>query len=169
MTTHPHPHVVAEPIVLAADPATLTFLAWLRDQHSATTAVAWRATVDPALDTAPLHHLQPPEPVGPLPAEVARWRASHRPALRYYRRGPGFIQVKDVRRPSAGARFVLDHPPLIEAFDRCLAPTRLSDLAEPHRRAAEALVDEQLLMLVDGWALTLPYRMRRWPVPSQVA
>jgi len=167
---HPHPHVVAEPVALsAADPArTLAFLAWLRDQHTAATGVTWQATIDPAFDPAPLHHLQPPDPTGPMPATLARWRAAHRPALCYYRRGPGFIQVKDVRRAGAGARFVLDHPALVATFDRCLEPTRLDTLDADHLRSARALADEHLVLVVDGWALTLPHRMRRWPVPSQV-
>jgi hypothetical protein len=30
------------------------------------------------------------------------------------------------------------------------------------------LLDEKLLLRLDDWIVTLPNRMRRWPIPSQI-
>lgn len=155
---------------VGAPQRTVGFIAWLRDQHSQTTDVAWRAVVDPRIDAALLYHLPPPLPAvdGGSPEWLARWWAAHRPAMCYYRVGPGFIQIKDVRQATSAARFVLDEPELVDAFTVCLRPRRLDALAERQRHAVLALNVERLVLRVGDWVTTLPTRMRRWPVPSQV-
>jgi hypothetical protein len=147
---------------------TLKFIAWLRDQQTEAVDVAWSALIDPELDTTLLFHLFPPEPnaTAEEPDEVRRWRAAHRPGMCYYRLGPGFIQVKDMRQAETAAQFLLDEPPLMNAFTGCLRPCELDGLEPAERRAVEALVAERLLLRLGDRVTTLPSRMRRWPVPS---
>jgi hypothetical protein len=150
----------------------VTFVAWLRDQVSETTDVVWRGVVNPGIETTLLHHLPPPAPGDEVPGSaqlLSEWRTEHRPALCYYRLGPGFVQVKDVRTAQRAARFVLDDEVLVDTFTGCLRPRRIGDLTGPQGDAARALIEERLLLRIGDWVTTLPSRMRRWPVPSQIA
>jgi len=162
----PRWETVAEPVLLdPADPQRpLEFLAWLRDTHTEATEVSWHAVAAPGVDATPLYHLPPP--AGGADA-FDQWRAAHRPGMCYYRVGPGFVQVKDVRQAETAARFLLDDAATVAAFTRCLRPGRLTDLAPDERAAAQLLVDERLLLRWGDWVMTLPSRMRRWPVPSE--
>ncbi|MEV0326829.1 DUF5825 family protein [Micromonospora echinospora] len=93
-------------------------------------------------------------------------KSTFRLGLCYYRQGPGFLGVRDVRDPAESAVYVLDEPPLREAFLRCLTPQRLDDWPAQGQAAAEELIAEGLLLRRGGLAVTLPYRMRVWPVPA---
>ncbi|MDF5754395.1 DUF5825 family protein [Spongiactinospora sp. TRM90649] len=135
-------------------------VAWLRDGLSDGDTPRWRVAGLPEAQVPLLLHLPPPESAdGPHD----RWRSGFRLGLCYYRRGPGFVQVKDVREPERSASFVLDVPELVEVFLRCLRPTRAADV-DPD--AAGALLDERLLLRLGDRLVTLPYHMRRWPVPA---
>ncbi|MFJ8821601.1 DUF5825 family protein [Streptomyces sp. NPDC102467] len=112
-----------------------------------------------------LRHLPPPAEHPEEPAELTRWRTGHSYGMLYHRRGPGFITVMDRRERPASARFTLDHPDLLAAFDALHEATSLNALAPARREAAELLADERLALIVDGWAVALPPRLRRWPVP----
>jgi hypothetical protein len=169
----PRRETLHAPVTLdaSAPERTLAFVAWLRDLHADTVEVAWRAVIDPRLDTTLLHHLPPPMPPENVDwtDAVHRWQAAFRPAMCYYRLGPGFVQIKDVRQAETAARFLLDEPPLVAAFTRCLRPARITDLSPAEYGVAQTLVRERLLLRVGDWATTLPSRMRRWPVPSHLA
>jgi hypothetical protein len=157
------------PVTLYASQAdTLEFVAWLRDQQTEAVDVVWSADIDPRLDVTLLFHLFPPEPDASVeePDQVRRWRSAYRPGLCYYRLGPDFIQVKDLRQAETAARLLLDEPPLVNAFTRCLQPSELDDLEPVERKAVEALLAERLLLRIGDRVVTLPNRMRRWPVPS---
>ncbi|MFJ9081454.1 DUF5825 family protein [Streptomyces sp. NPDC102384] len=112
-----------------------------------------------------LHHLPPPAQQPDEPSELTAWRAEHTYGMLYHRRGPGFVTVMDRRERPASARFTLDHPDLLAAFDALSDATRLDTLAPAHHEAALHLAEEELALIVDGWAVALPPRMRRWPVP----
>jgi hypothetical protein len=165
----PRGKTLPEPVVLgpSTPERTVEFVAWLRDMQSDTVQVTWQATVEAGLDTTLLHHLTPPADRGTDDA-VRRWREAFRPALCYYRFGPGFVQVKDTRRTEEAARFLLDDPVSVAAFTRCLRPTRLTDLSRDERTAAEILAAERLLLCQGEWVTVLPSRMRLWPVPSHL-
>jgi hypothetical protein len=135
-------------------------VAWLRDSLSEGDVHAWRASGLPAAQVSLLLHLPPPETGG---GEHDRWRSAFRRGLCYYRRGPGFVQVKDVREPGRSATFLLDVPEVIEVFLRCLRPTSMTEV-DPD--AAKALIEERLMLRVEDQLVTLPYHMRRWPVPA---
>lgn len=151
---------VVRPVAWTAPGAAVEAVAWLRDSLSEGHVPTWRASELPTAQMPLLVHLPPPETGG---GEYNQWRSAFRRGLCYYRRGPGFVQVKDVREPGRSASFVLDVPEVIEVFLRCLRPT---PVAEVDPDAAEALLEERLMLCVEDQLVTLPYHMRRWPVPA---
>jgi hypothetical protein len=144
-------------------PATLGAVAALRDAFGTGRVLNWRVEAMPRTVVPLLWHLPPPGNAAP---DFAEWRSVFRPGLCYYRRGPGFVQVKDVRDPEEAGSFTIDEPHVLRAFLRCLRPTALTDLDALERDAAEALLDERLLLRAADQVVVLPYRMRRWPVPA---
>ncbi|GAA2291354.1 DUF5825 family protein [Streptomyces kunmingensis] len=129
---------------------------------------AARPVLPPEPDTynlRTLRHLPPPAEHPEEPAELTSWRTGHAYGMLYHRRGPGFITVMDRRERPASARFTLDHPDLLGAFDALHEATPLAALTPVHQEAAGLLADERLALVVDGWAVALPPRLRRWPVP----
>jgi hypothetical protein len=83
----------------------------------------------------------------------------------YHRRGPDFITVMDRRERPASVRFTLDHPVLYATFATAQEPTDLGELDAVQREAVDLLATERLALIADGWAVALPPRLRRWPVP----
>lgn len=161
---------IDKPLDLGGDPAATTqAVALLRDIAPTGQRVDWRGRVTGPIDLSLLHHLPPPtelengtEGVELGPEEVDAWARSHDFGSCYYRMGPGFVQVKDVRNPACPTQTVLEDPTLIDVFIRCLTPTRVRDLEAP---ALRDLLRRRLVLLSDDLAVTLPYRLARWPVP----
>jgi hypothetical protein len=144
----------------------------LRRQMALGPAGPWAAALPAGFDTRLLHHLPPPAPAGPQPGDpgLGRWRQAFRPGLCYYRMGPGFVQVKDVREPSSAAWITLDQPPLIEVFLRCCEqPVPLAGQVGDGQAALEVLLRENLLLRFGELVTAAPYRMRRWPIPARFA
>ncbi|MFI0263155.1 DUF5825 family protein [Streptomyces sp. NPDC017056] len=167
-----HHVVVAEPVLLGAGGRpTAQAIQFLRECQSHALTVTWslrRADaaghIPPAPDFAfaPLHHLPPPSG----PAAPDDWRRAHSYGQLYYRQGPGFVQIKDCRKPDAAVRLTVDHPDLLAAFHTCLDPTALDDLSHTEREAVSVLAAEDLVLVTRGWAVTLPPRIRHWTVPD---
>jgi hypothetical protein len=165
--------VVHEDVELGADAlATMTFLAFLRAALTENVEVRWNARISGngsgMLDTTPLHHLWPPTTiaVGGLPPEPAgAWRAAFKYGLCYYRRGPGFILIKDTRIADCRVHLTVDHPDLMATFLAGCTLLRDSALTSTQREAVDVLAGENLVYRVADLLLTLPIRMRRWPVP----
>ncbi|MGY0024568.1 DUF5825 family protein [Streptomyces sp. cg35] len=163
---------VTEPLPLCGDGrATTQAVQFLRTCLSHGLRVTYDA-VRPAGGAGPytydvriLRHLPPPAEHPEESAELTEWRAGHAYGMLYHRRGPDFITVMDRRERPASARFTLDHPDLLAAFDALHEATPLDALAPVHQEAAGLLADERLALVVDGWAVALPPRLRRWPVP----
>ncbi|MEU1474793.1 RiPP maturation radical SAM C-methyltransferase [Streptomyces sp. NPDC005760] len=84
----------------------------------------------------------------------------------YYRRGPGFVIVKDRRDPSAVARLTIDHPDLLRTFLACQTPTSLANLDPTAREALSVLAREDIVRIENGVATTIPARLQAWPVPE---
>ncbi|GAA2057062.1 hypothetical protein GCM10009839_77970 [Catenulispora yoronensis] len=153
----------------AADVAKLGLLAFIRDLTSHGVVVDWRVRFDSTESSWPsLTHLYPPTAIqGAIDGELAldRWRGLFHLCRCVYRVGPGFVQVRD-RRTGELSRLTIDEPEYLEAVDQLLpgvseqavSPTILEDLA-----------GESLLWRQNGFAVWLPYRVRRWPWPAMVA
>ncbi|MFC4612560.1 DUF5825 family protein [Streptomyces maoxianensis] len=121
-----------------------------------------------AYDARILHHLPPPAERPGEPGELSEWRSSYAAfptGMLYHRRGPDFITVMDRRERPASARFTLDHPDLLTAFGTVQEATALSELSAVQREAVDLLAAERLVLVADGWAVALPPRLHRWPVP----
>lgn len=161
-------HILA-PQVLSRDrpEAALALVRVLREAAADGIPIMWRGDVGDGVDVAALVHLPPPAAPehGGVDA-LGPWRDRYQPGLCYYRLGPGFAFVKDVRDPAASARFrvgLADAPDALEHLE-AVATTAHLDTAT---RAVLADLEEERLVLRLGELVTLlPYRMRRWPVPS---
>jgi hypothetical protein len=141
----------------------LNLICQLRDRMAEGVIMKWRGELLELIDVTALCHLPPPSGKG---RAVDEWRSRFRPGLCYFRKGPGFIQIKDVRDPAASASLILDDRPLIDAFTRCLCPTPLAALEPAEKASVDALRAEGLLLQIDDHVTTLPYRMSQWPVPA---
>lgn len=158
---------VAEPLRLGAGGReTAVAVQFLRECQSHGLDTHWRtADGETAYDTRPLRHLPPPAEHPGETSELTDWRAGYAYGMLYHRRGPDFVSVMDRRNRPASARFTLDHPDLLAAFDTLGAATAVDTLSPVHREALDLLAVERLVLVTDGWAVALPPRMRRWPVP----
>lgn len=166
MTTAPLTELgsVERPIVLGQDTdQTLAAVAMLRDGLTQGTLLEWHGELASTTSLDLVCHLPPPQGSAEL---HARWRARFRPGLCYFRRGPGFLQVKDSRAGDVSVNLVIDDPLLVDVLIRCLSPTRITSLTTAERAAVDTLADEQLLLSLGDQVVTLPHRMRRWPVPA---
>ncbi|MER5745800.1 DUF5825 family protein [Streptomyces sp. NPDC002225] len=143
---------------------------FLRECQSHALTVTWSVPRDDTVRHTPaaldfslrlLHHLPPPDGTA-----VNDWRTAHEYGRFYHRQGPGFVQIKDRRDPDAAVRFTIDHPDLVSTFESCLQPTALDDLSGTAREAVSVLAAEGVVLVTRGWAVTLPPRIRHWPVPD---
>ncbi|HEU5471033.1 MAG TPA: DUF5825 family protein [Actinophytocola sp.] len=154
--------VLTEPVVLGADDEfDVRFLRLLREAMSVILRIDWTAGSALPFDPALVCHLPPPRP-GPQDG-VGEWRRRHRYGLCYYRTGPGFLLLRDVR--AEGMRYRLDDERAVACWPRLEAVAHLPG-AEPDTRTLCDLLDAERLVVRRGaWATLLPYRMRQWPVP----
>jgi hypothetical protein len=142
---------------------TLGVVRLLREATANGLPVSWHADVDGRFDVSPLFHLPPPE-TATDEASLDAWRLRHRPGLCYYRVGPDFVSIKDVRCADAAARFRLG---AVAEF-RALEPiVRVESLDAAAGALLEDLERERLVLRLGGFATLLPSRMRRWPVPAR--
>ena len=157
---------IATPLALDATNAkrSLEFLRFNRDCLSFGIHLDWTGTVEDTLDSARLSHLVPPR-VSDDDARQATWARDHSYGRCYWRNGPGFVLIKDTRAGGEPARFVLDEPDTVALF-RALASPKRADETNANPRDLSALLDEGLVLSLDGWLLALPSRMRRWPIPA---
>ncbi|GAA1934548.1 DUF5825 family protein [Kitasatospora viridis] len=157
---------LVEPVALCRDApaAAAQALLFVREATSQGLAVRWRARcADGCAASGLFHHLYPPQEVLGAPPEVAaRWRDGYFPSRCVFRRGPGFVEVRD-RRFGTLELFTIDDPEHlaeIEALSEGAEAGRLP--AAVRRDFTEAgLITEQA-----GLAWWLPMRVRRWPFPS---
>jgi uncharacterized protein DUF5825 len=158
--------MINDTIALGADgQITAWAIALLRECASWGLPVCWDLTTHPPFETSALHHLPPPQSLDGQSPALRRWHESHRHGLYHFRQGPGFIQVKDARDSLRSTRLLLSDAHTVGVFRRCLRPVRLTELSEADRAEAELLTADRLLLQADELVVTLPARMRRWPVP----
>jgi hypothetical protein len=147
--------------------ADLRLLHRLREATSHAVRLDWTLAGRPGF---PLHthvHLVPPSRgVDDAACAYAReWRAGYRYAAFYYRQGPEFVSIKDIRTGGDASRMLIEGEDAA-GFLRMAATTRTGDLTGAVR-AMLADAEEFGLVLRAGDAhLALPYRMRNWPIPA---
>lgn len=157
---------VAEPVDLSVSTdECLRLLRVLRDATSHAVRVSWTLSGPPALPERTHTHLIPPQSgTGEAARRYAdRWASAYRYGAFYYRLGPGFVAIKDVRDDADAARMVID-----EGSEAFLALAEAATRAEVEHLDAEVLetaAEAGLLLYTDDRILILPYRMRHWPVP----
>ena len=179
-----------EPVRLCADapPESARALLLVREATSRGFAVLWSAyCADGCAAGRPYHHLHPPTALtgltgltgltvrtGAVPAEevpaeeapaeevLAGWRTSYFPSKCVFRRGPGFVEVRD-RRFGSLELFTIDEPGHLDAIDALTDGVPVADVPAGVRRdfAEAGLIAEHA-----GHAWWLPMRVRRWPFPS---
>jgi hypothetical protein len=134
----------------------------LRELTGHTVRVRWRMLGRPLFALRTFVHLVPPDD-GPL---AGAWRAGYRYGSFYFRQGPDFVVVKDVRPDGEQARFTVKGEDAAR-FRVLIAAERLAELSPAGRDALDSAVEMELAVRGDEQLLLLPYRLRSWPVPYQ--
>jgi hypothetical protein len=142
---------------------TVAALSLVRDLTARAVLVEWDLRTDPADGEGwrALSHLQPPRRIeGPAGADEAlnAWRRGHYLCKCLWRKGPGFVQIRD-RRWGELRRFTADEPEYERAIEQLA-------YGAPAERVPRAVLDdfrgEQLVLDVGPLAWWLPYRISRW-------
>jgi hypothetical protein len=144
----------------------LRLLRFLREATCRTLRVDWTLGGRPLVEPRDLVHLVPPmDGDGEEAAECAAgWRADYRYGSYYYRQGPGFVTVKDVRPGGETVHLTIDGDSAAQ-FRALAAATVVADLDEAGVSALDDAVEYGLVLRGADTLLMLPFRMRRWPVP----
>jgi hypothetical protein len=150
------------------EPTLVRAMLLLRELTSWGIAVDWRLRPGEHTEVwRRLNHLYPPaELIGQPDAQEAldTWRETFYLCKCVYRRGPGFIEVRD-RRNGTLSRFVIDDPAYLAAVEALIGGAPAASVP------AGILADftaEGLAGVAGGSAWWLPYRVRRWPWPSMI-
>ncbi|MER7693849.1 DUF5825 family protein [Streptomyces sp. NPDC097610] len=159
-----------EPVNLSSPtPRDLHALDFVRVATARGLLVRWQLRAgrraDPALTARDLTHLQPPASLdGARPAErLTEWRSRFYIGRCVWRRGPGFVQIRD-RRDGVLQRFNLLQPAYVQAVT-LLEQQQVSGV-DPDVLAA--LRAEHLVLDLGGLDWWAPCLIDRWPVPSMV-
>jgi hypothetical protein len=149
-------------------PGSLEFLRFLRDSLSHGLRVRWNGRIGAGLPVRSLSHLTPPTGGAALafnPA-VAAWRRRFTYGRCYWRSGPGFAQVSDSRGGRTDASWTLSDPPTLDLFLRLMQPADIADCGEREAvdRALASLCEREVVVRLGDRLLSLPYRLRHWPV-----
>ncbi|MFI6603917.1 DUF5825 family protein [Nonomuraea sp. NPDC050536] len=122
--------------------------------------VDWTLQVDKGFAWKTLSHLFPPAAVdGAEDGAVEQWLQAFRMGRLAYRRGPGFIQVRDLRWGGV-RRYTIDKRQYLEVAEALDAGAPIDDIPP---RVLSNLVSSRLVMPVGSLVCWLPMRMRRWP------
>jgi hypothetical protein len=158
---------VIEPVVFGTGiDEDLRLLRLLQDVTSRTVRLDWVISGQPLVALRDRVHLVPPSTsVGQeTHTDLAAWRSGYRYGAFYYRVGPGFVTVKDIRPDGEHARFTIDGPSCT-AFLALANAHRIDELDDTLTEALQDARDLGLAVRGDAEFLVLPLRMRRWPVP----
>jgi hypothetical protein len=107
-----------------------------------------------------LSHLYPPSQTLPDPDVQRTWQSNYHFFKCVYRRGPGFIQVRD-RRPGSLRRMTIKDASARQAVDRLLGG---ADVRELPTGILSGLTKAGLVGVLGERAWWLPYRARNWPL-----
>ncbi|MEU9959507.1 DUF5825 family protein [Streptomyces sp. NPDC050982] len=120
---------------------------------------------EPELTDHHLTHLQPPVSLdgGGSAERLARWRDRFYVGRCAWRRGPGFVQIRD-RRGGVLQLFDLTEPEYVRAV--ALLEEQRPDDVDPG--VLTALRAEHLVLTFDGLDWWAPSMIDRWPAPSML-
>ncbi|MEV4194663.1 DUF5825 family protein [Streptomyces toxytricini] len=151
-------------VCAGAGPRSARALALVRELTGRAVAVEWTARCgDGCAASGKLGHLYPPEEVERAAAGAARaWREAYFPGKCVFRRGPGFVEVRD-RRFGALELFTIDEPPFLAAIG--VLRDGAAAGAVPEGVLAE-LEGARLVSWSGGRAWWLPLAVHRWPFGS---
>ena len=151
--------------VLLDGPESSHALHLIRDATGHGLRIDWVLGAAPE-DTGHLHHLFPPSSWvhEESAAAVREWRQSYNFGQCFFRIGPSFVTVKDVRPHVEGARMVIEEPDAATFVALAEHGAAMSADGE-HAAAVADLREAELCVVGAGGVLVLPYRLRRWPVP----
>ena len=159
-----HAVTIGHPVSFGTDAEfDIRFIRFLREALSCLLTVKWSLATSAPADIGGICHLPPPST--PASGDADRWRRGYGFGHCYYRRGPGFVHVVDVRDPDDAARFLLDEPAAVEAFGLLADAVMLCDVPPLAGELAAQLADAGLLLQIGAWATLLPHRLERWPLP----
>jgi hypothetical protein len=156
------------PVRLGADPALdAVALRLLAEATAGHVDLRWRLGGEPPWTLRTVVHLRPPTGAADAAGRrfAVRWGELFRFGLCTYRRGPGFVALRDVRPDGRRVRTVADGR-WAAAFETLLS----TPVCPTGDAASRQLLDELLtaglaLRLGAGRHAVLPFRLRRWPIP----
>ncbi|MBE3014623.1 hypothetical protein IL992_36425 [Microbispora sp. NEAU-D428] len=154
---------------LNGDPAVaMLALTLVRELTARGIAVDWYLSTEPGDSWRSLTHLFPPAALrGPddVAGALAAWRAGYRICQCFYRKGPGFVQIRD-QRSGGLRRFTVAGPAHLAAIESL--SQGVEEAAVPAGVVADFAATD-LIGRVGGLLWWLPYRVYRWPLPEQLA
>lgn len=120
---------------------------------------------DPELVARDLTHLQPPLSLDGARSEerLAEWRRRFYVGRCVWRRGPGFIQIRD-RRDGVLQLFDLAE----DAYVNAVFQLEKQQVQDVDAEVLEAMRGERLVLRLGGQDWWAPVQIDRWPVPSMV-
>jgi hypothetical protein len=158
---------IAAPVDVCVDAnlSSARALVLIRELTARAVAVEWTARcLDGCVGQGVLDHLYPPGRVEGTAHEALtrRWRLSYFLGKCVFRRGPGFVEVRD-RRSGSLEMFTIDSPEHLSAIAAMLEGDLAADIAADVRRE---LTDAQLVAEQAGHLWWLPTPAYRWPFPA---
>jgi len=146
----------------------VTALVLVRELTAYGLVVDWRIRLPEGMQLPLLlGHLYPPQtvvaaPYGPQIAEL--WRSRFYVGKCFWRRGPGFVEIRD-RRSARPVHVTIDDPDLVSAIEPL---SRGASLGEIPGRVLDHFTATGFVHRVEECVWWTPYRIRRWPSPPMV-
>jgi hypothetical protein len=154
-----------DPVDLGS-PAALDALILVRELTGFGFAVDWQVRLPNAYDAnwRLLSHLFPPSRTQPDPEVQRTWRRDYHFFKCVYRRGPGFLQIRD-RRTGSLRKMTIKDPGARRVVDRLVAGAPVRELPSG---VLNGLTKAGLVGVLGERAWWLPYRARGWPLSPDI-
>lgn len=152
---------------------TVRRLVLVRELTSHGIAIDWRLRLADVNDSdwRPYSHLRPPVELlastggnGNPEQQLDAWREAFYFDKCTYRRGPGFVQVRD-RRSGRLNLLTIDDPAYLAVLEQLMDGAEITAV---DLDIARDFGEEGLVTKVGDLLVWLPHRLRRWPLPSMV-